>query len=242
LSRLCSQVLGELTKQTARELGRLREREGRSLDLLDVGCWNGETTSRYQKILGGSARGVEVFEEPMREARAKGIDAANIDLEVSTFPWADESVDVVVSNQVFEHLKNVWLPISEVARVLRPGGYFAFSVPNLASFHNRIMLGFGYQPSSIRTFGPHIRGLTYRQTREYLEYGGFFKTDRVVGIGFYPLPVALATPFARVWVGGSHTPLFIMRRVAPSGTIPPWRAINENVGQLGVFTHYAKVN
>jgi hypothetical protein len=102
------------------------------------------------------------------------------------------------------------------------------------------MLGFGYQPSSIRTFGPHIRGLTYRQTREYLEYGGFFELDRVVGIGFYPLPIALATPFARTWVGGSHTALFVMQRVAPAGTTPPWRAINDDVGQLGEFTHYAK--
>jgi hypothetical protein len=113
-------------------------------------------------------------------------------------------------------------------------------VPNLASFHNRVMLAFGYQPSSIRTFGPHIRGLTYRQTREYLEYGGFFTTQRVVGIGFYPLPIALATPFARTWVGGSHTALFVMRRVAGAGSTPPWKAINENVGQLGEFTHYAK--
>jgi SAM-dependent methyltransferase len=240
LSRLCSQVLGELTKLTARELARIRKRSSHPLDLLDVGCWNGETTSRYQEILGGSARGVEVFEEQVPQAKAKGIDVANIDLEVSQFPWPDESVDVVVSNQVFEHLKNVWLPMSEVARVLKPGGYFLFSVPNLASFHNRIMLGFGYQPSSIRTFGPHIRGLTYRQTREYLEYGGFLETERVVGIGFYPLPVTLATPFARTWVGGSHTPLFVMRRIAPSRTVPPWRSLSEDAAQLGVFTHYAK--
>jgi SAM-dependent methyltransferase len=233
-------VLGELTQQTLRELRRIRDRAGTPLDLLDVGCWDGETTMRYAQVLGGSARGVEVFEPQLLAARARGVDAAHVDLEVGTFPWPDESVDVVVSNQVFEHLKNVWLPMSEVARVLRPGGYFVFSVPNLASFHNRIMLAFGHQPSSIRTFGPHIRGLTYRQTREYLEYGRFLEVDRAVGIGFYPLPVALATPFARSWVGGSHTPLFVMRRVAPSGTVPPWRAVNDDVGSLGVFTFYAR--
>jgi SAM-dependent methyltransferase len=240
LSKLCSQVLGELTTQTLRELRRLRAAEGRALDLLDVGCWNGETTIRYAATLGGTARGVEVFDAQRLEARARGVDAAAVDLEVGTFPWPDDSVDVVVSNQVFEHLKNVWLPMSEVARVLKPGGYFVFSVPNLASFHNRVMLAFGYQPSSIRTFGPHIRGLTYRQTREYLEYGAYLEIERVVGIGFYPLPVKLATPIARSWVGGSHTPLFVTRRVAGSGTIPPWRAINEDARSLGVFTYYAK--
>lgn len=233
-------MLGALVDQTARELKRIRVAAARPLDLLDVGCWNGETTRRYREILGGTAGGIEVFAEQAALARAKGIDVSQLDLEVARFPWADESVDVVVSNQVFEHLKNIWLPMSEVARVLKPGGRFIFSVPNLASFHNRVMLGFGYQPSSIRTFGPHIRGLTYRQTREFLEYGSFFAIERVVGIGFYPLPVTLATPFARAWVGGSHTALFVARRSAPSGTFPPWRAVDENTASLGVFTHYAR--
>src|SRR6058998_2525147 len=57
--------------------------------------------------------------------------------------------------QVFEHLKNVWLPMSEIARVLCAGGHLVFSVPNLASLHNRALLAFGRQPTSIRTFGPH---------------------------------------------------------------------------------------
>jgi hypothetical protein len=36
----------------------------------------------------------------------------------------------------------------------------------------------------------------------------------VVGIGFPPIPIGLASPLARLWPGGSHTPLLICERTA----------------------------
>ena len=223
----------------AGELRRLREeRGGRALSVLDVGCWDGATTARYRDILGGSARGVEIFRAQAERARSAGIDVASVDLEVGTLPWSDSSVDVIVANQVFEHLKNVWLPMSEIARVLAPGGVLIFSVPNLASLHNRVMLALGLQPSSIRTFGPHVRGYTYRQARAFVEHGGFLRIRRAVGVGFYPFPARAAMPLARLWVGASHTPVIVAERVAREGTSPPWSAMQGDV-DVGAQTFYA---
>lgn len=235
---LCTQVYQAVIARIKRELGRIREEEGRPLSLLDVGCWDGIFTMQYQSILGGPVSGIEVFEKEMLQARIAGVEAVAVDLEVGRFPWRDESFDVIVANQVFEHLKNVWLPMSEIARVLKPGGRLVYSVPNLASFHNRIMLGAGLQPSSIRTFGPHIRGFTYRQTRDFLEYGAFLRVDRAVGVGFYPFPARLATPVALIWPGASHTPVFIGRRIAASQARIPWRHVNEVEASVAAFTHY----
>jgi SAM-dependent methyltransferase len=221
MTRLCSQVIGETRRTIEHELRIIRQGENRPLTLCDVGCWDGEPAAAYGGILGGAVAGIEVFASQAASARARGIDVAAIDLERETFPWPDASFDVVIANQVLEHLKNVWLPMSEMARVLKPGGHMIFSVPNLASLHNRVMLAFGWQPSSIRTFGPHVRSFTYRQAREFIEYGNALTVLRSRGVGFYPLPIALASPFASLWVGASHTPIFVAKR--SSGDANAWR-------------------
>jgi SAM-dependent methyltransferase len=237
MSRQCAEVIEETRRAMLDELRRLRASGPGPLSVLDVGCWDGATTVRYRDVLGGAARGVEVFKEQANRARSAGVEVAEVDLETETIPFADGCSDVVVANQVFEHLKNVWVPMSEMARLVAPGGHLVFSVPNLASLHNRVMLAFGFQPSAIRTFGPHIRGFTYRQTRQFVEYGGFFKIRRVTGVGFYPLPARLAGPLARAWVAASHTPILIAQRVAAADTPPPWTAMTTGF-EVGEQTFY----
>lgn len=238
MTKRCSEVLSQISREIDRELERIRSDTGRPLNVLDVGCWDGENAERYRRILGGWARGIEVFQEPASKARSLGIDVAEVDLEAARFPWDDSSVDVVVANQVFEHLKNVWLPMTEIARVLAPGGTLVFSVPNLASFHNRLMLAAGLQPSSIRTFGPHVRGYTYRQARNFVEFGDYFRVIRTVGVGFYPLPAELSSLLSNIWVSASHTPVIIAERIAPAGTKPPWAAMMTGA-EIGEQTFYS---
>lgn len=238
MSARCSAVIREIHKSITGVLREVRaEREGRALSLLDVGCWDGLTTVAYREVLGGPASGVEVYAEQAARAESHGIAVVGADLEVAPLPWPDVTFDVVVVNQVFEHLKNVWLPMAEVARVLRPGGHLVFSVPNLASLHNRLMLAFGWQPSSIRTFGPHVRGFTYRQAREFVEFQGFYEVVRVRGVGFYPLPARVTGPIANAWVGASHTPIIVARRKAGAGVVPPWSRMATD--EMGEQTYYA---
>src|SRR5512134_2454175 len=86
--------------------------------MLDVGCWDGSATRDYAAAFGAKALGVEVFDGPAAEARRRDVEVAQLDLEVDGFPWPDDSIDLVIANQVLEHLKNVWLPMAEMARVL----------------------------------------------------------------------------------------------------------------------------
>jgi SAM-dependent methyltransferase len=197
------------------------------MSLLDVGCWDGAGTAAYREALEGTAAGIEIYAGPAREAAGRGIDVAAIDLEGQPFPWADERFDVVVVNQVFEHLKNIWLPMSEIARVLAPGGTLVFSVPNLASLHNRALLGVGAQPSSIRAFGPHVRGFTLREAKRFVEYGGYLKVVAVRGVGFYPLPMAVARLAAAAWTSASHTPVIVAVKRG-RGAPYPWSGVAES--------------
>jgi SAM-dependent methyltransferase len=55
--------------------------------------------------------------------------------DAHAIPLLDQSVDVVMSMSVFEHLKHPYLAAHEVRRVLKPGGYFIGIVGFLESVH-----------------------------------------------------------------------------------------------------------
>ena len=234
---LCSRVLAQVRRTIAAELARLpATSDGAERRLLDVGCWDGAATTAYARLLGARALGVEIFDAPARAAEAAGVEVARVDLESGRFPWPDASVDVVVCNQVLEHLKNIWLPMSEMYRVLRVGGHAVLSVPKLGSLHNRVLLAFGIQPTSIRTFGPHVRGYTLREFRGVVGRDGALAVTRVRGVGFHPVPAPFSTPLAMLWPGASHTIVVVARKVREQEA--PWAAFIGEQLAAGLQTHY----
>lgn len=213
MSQMCSQVLTEVHRAILGLLRRIAS-GGRASSLLDVGCWDGAATIEYARAARGvQAFGIEVFPDLASQAERRGVTVALLDLERDRFPWPDQSMDLVVCNQVFEHLKNVWLPMSEIARVLRIGGHLLFSVPNLASLHNRVLLAVGTQPTSIRTFGPHVRGFTLGQAKAFLCTGGVFRVRRIAAAGFYPLRARWGRPLAALLPGAAHTSILWVQKI-----------------------------
>jgi SAM-dependent methyltransferase len=237
VSTLCSRVLAQVQVSIVTLLKTVpRPADGRVPTLVDVGCWQGEGTARYAEAMGGALqRGIEVFEAPARASEGRGIEVARVDLERDVFPWPDGSADVVVCNQVLEHLKNIWLPMAEMHRVLRVGGHAVLSVPNLGSLHNRALMAFGRQPTSIRTFGPHVRGYTFREFRDFVTRDGGFALVRARGVGFYPLPSPAAEPLAALWPGASHTTVLLVRKASERS---PWREFVRDELEKGLQTFY----
>ena len=56
-------------------------------------------------------------------------------------PFGDGELDVVVCNEVLEHLLEPQRAAAEALRVLRPGGVFLVSVPNVAYWHGADRIG-----------------------------------------------------------------------------------------------------
>jgi len=50
-------------------------------------------------------------------------------------PFADASVDVVVSSSCFEHAEMFWLPFLEIMRVLKSPGLFYLNAPSNGEYH-----------------------------------------------------------------------------------------------------------
>src|SRR5207253_2377616 len=59
--------------------------------------------------------------------------------------------------------------------------------------------------------------------RRFVALDGGFRVVRALGAGFYPFPVPLANPLARLWPGASHTTVLLARkeREMPES---PWAA------------------
>lgn len=231
----CSRVLDEVRDKIGGMLAGIVLAEP-APTLLDVGCWDGEFSHRCGAAIGAKRLlGVEVYEEQARRAEQSGLEVARIDLEAERFPWPDGSVDVVVCNQVLEHLKNIWLPMSEIHRVLRPGGHAILSVPNLASLHNRVLLAFGRQPTSIQVFGPHVRGYAFHEFCGFVERGGAFAIERRRAAGFYPLLSPWSRPLSALWRGAGHTTIVLARK---TGEEPVWSDYLGEAVEGGMQTFY----
>ncbi|MGC4087226.1 MAG: class I SAM-dependent methyltransferase [Polyangiaceae bacterium] len=79
--------------------------------------------------------GVDVESERIEEARAAAAShgVSNVEYQLydgERLPFADHSFDCVVSFEVLEHTRDDRFALSEIARVLKPGGLFCGSVPN----------------------------------------------------------------------------------------------------------------
>jgi 2-polyprenyl-3-methyl-5-hydroxy-6-metoxy-1,4-benzoquinol methylase len=97
--------------------------------VLDVGCGEGPFAAA---LLDAGARvvGIDVAAEPLRRAGAL---RPELDLRVvpAAGPWdlEDASFDVVWAGETIEHVQDTAAWLSEVRRVLRPGGRLLLSTP-----------------------------------------------------------------------------------------------------------------
>ena len=173
---------------------------------LDLGAGLGEDLQSV-RAAHPSARliAIEAYPPYAASLRDRGFEVVEANLERDPIPFGDEAVDLIVANQVFEHVKEVFWILHECARVLRPGGALVIGVPNLASFHNRVLLAIGRQPSSIANWSAHVRGYTRRDLLATIDkpFPGGFELVDAGGSNFYPLPAVLARRAARLWPGGA---------------------------------------
>lgn len=146
-------------------------------------------------------------------------------------PMRAGSVDLVVCNDVLEHVPDTDTFTREIHRVLAPGGHLLLSTPNLAAWFNRLALLAGYQPafsevSYERIFGRpgadvvgHLRMFTPRALLPFLEHH-HFAVVRTAAAPFAAVPAPLRPVdrlMARSLAVGAIS-IVLARRLAAPGT------------------------
>ena len=130
--------LGERELQTLDKLASLVGYKYLGLEqglLLDLGCGDQHIKPAAEK----------------RGFTYKGFDITDLNLENDKLPLADNVADIVVSLAVIEHIQNPDIFLSEIYRVLKPGGLIYLSTPNwqmdAKNFYN--------DPTHVKPYTPH---------------------------------------------------------------------------------------
>jgi methyltransferase family protein len=107
-----------------------RLRSAADIARTDLRVHNTESAGPIHRQLAGSARytASEYF-GPQHRSGGQVDGVTHQDLMALSF--ADESIDVMITSDVFEHVADPYLAHREIFRVLRPGGVHVFTIPFL---------------------------------------------------------------------------------------------------------------
>lgn len=96
--------------------------------VLDLGCGLGEYVRAFERQ-GAEAYGCDIEQPRLVQARARG--TSNVVVAAGeALPFHDGSLDVVVLNEVIEHVGDDRATMREVSRVLSTGGVAVIYAPN----------------------------------------------------------------------------------------------------------------
>ena len=184
--------------------------------LIDLGCDDGTWSMALARSSKSAAiHGVEIVPEAADLAERAGVRVSRLDLNQPLDILPGGAFDLVHANQVIEHVTNVDTFVSEVFRLLKPGGYAVVSTENGSSWHNVFAAIMGWQIFSLTTVSGKVAGLgnpcaiqrgnqpfsatwthktifNYRGLIEIFEVHGF-REITVKGAGYFPLPARLGT-------------------------------------------------
>ncbi|MDQ6622354.1 MAG: class I SAM-dependent methyltransferase [Verrucomicrobiota bacterium] len=136
---------------------------------LDVGAGNGELIDRVMREFPVTVRACD-YRADLITLGDVTVDVVN--LNTDTLPYADASFDLVTCTEVIEHLEDFRHAIREISRVLRPGGVFIVSTPNVLNLRSRLRyLLFGFA----NMFGPlQLGDQRHHSTHGHINPIGYF--------------------------------------------------------------------
>ena len=161
------------------------------LDILDVGCGTGLNAARIAAN-GHQVRGIDISPTAIAKFVAQGFEGQVCDLE-GGIPFGDSEFDLVYASEVIEHLADTEAFLSDIFRVLKPGGTLLLSTPNSSFWVYRVFSVLGSTLSDVQHPG-HVRFFSRTSLTRCLETAGFVEASvsarhifLILGNAFRPL-------------------------------------------------------
>jgi ubiquinone/menaquinone biosynthesis C-methylase UbiE len=138
--------------------------------VLDLGCGEGTFSGLAAEGGAGSVIGADIAEAALARARRAHPELSFQRLDPDRpLPLADNGFELVWASEVIEHVADTALWLSEVRRVLAPGGRLAITTPD----HGRLRLLVGGVERYSQPLGDHLHLYTRRSLRQLLSEFGF---------------------------------------------------------------------
>ena len=153
-------------------------------DLVEAGCGEGYGADTLQRA-GAHVTALDYDDQTISHVKSRYVEITAITANLDSFPTPDESADLLVSLQVFEHLWDTGKFLSEVRRTLRPEGIAIISTPNRVTFSPGI--GRGDKPTNpfhVEEFdGVQLRDILIGAGFSSVEVGGLHHDERLEQMG-----------------------------------------------------------
>ena len=156
-----------------------------SIKVLDFGCGSGNLVE-YMLLSNINCYGCDIYYEGGSSENLPHKDLLKnhkiLCMESESIPFENSSFDLIVSNQVFEHIPNIEKALSEISRVLKPDGKVLALFPHKSVWregHSGIpFLHWFHQNSKYRIYYAlvlHKLGLGYfRDDKNSLQYAHYW--------------------------------------------------------------------
>ncbi len=167
-------------------LERLTPRDGHGLRALDVGCGTGHQMA-WLRERGFDVAGVDGSAEMLEHARRNNPGAEIHQADVERLPFPDASFDLILSIEVLRYLPSLSGCLSEMARVLKPGGQAIVTAAPLWSLNGYPLVN---RVATLVPVGDLVRlkqfFTTSRELRRQLRRAGF-RAPQVHGVSCGPV-------------------------------------------------------
>lgn len=145
---------------------------GAGLRILDLGCGEGHITEAIrQRWAQAEICGFDYSLSAIQTAQRQYPSIEFAVADAYAIPYGPATMDATVMNNLWEHLPDPLRLLSQVRRVLKPGGYVMVSTPSRYRFHN-LLRAISGKPIAFMS-KHHVTEYTVGQVIEQLRFGGF---------------------------------------------------------------------
>lgn len=128
-------------------LTRLRKQIANSEPVvLDMGCGDGRLTPIWHELTCGTTYGIDLSPEAIKRAAERYPFINYSEQDATATSYNDSMFDIIICQEVIEHIEQQERLVSEISRILKPGGYLVLTTPNKFYFDRRKGGNYSKQP------------------------------------------------------------------------------------------------
>ena len=140
--------------------------------ILDLGCGQGHITVRVKKRFPNAE--ITALDYSVSAIEYASNNFQGIDFSVGSafdLPYISNYFDIVICNNLWEHVTNPFTLLDEIRKVLKPSGFLIVSTPSRYRFRNLIRVIMGKPVAFMSDY--HVTEYTVGQMIEMLRFGGY---------------------------------------------------------------------